>query len=60
MNKQADIFNPSAQDHIADAGKMADKPQRKGSGVMSEHDWQLWMRRVADRMRRMAADRQGA
>lgn len=59
MTKQADIFNPAA-DHIADAGKMVGKPQARGSGVMSEAQWQAWMRRVADRMRAMAAERRGA
>ena len=60
MTKQADIFTNPAADHIPDAGKMAEKPPRSGSGVMSEAQWQAWMRRVADRMRRMTADRQGA
>lgn len=59
MTKQVDIFNPAA-DHIPDAEKMADKPTRRGSGVMSEAQWQAWMARVAYRMRSMAADRQGA
>jgi hypothetical protein len=56
MTKQQDIFNPAA-DHIPDAGKMADKPPRSGSGVMSEAQWQAWMRRVADRMRAMQDQR---
>lgn len=56
MTKQADIFNPAAQPEPQDAPKAP----RKGAGIMSEHDWQVWMRRVADRMRAMAADRQGA
>jgi len=56
---QRDIFNPAAPDHIGDRTELT-KPTRKGSGVMSEAQWQAWMARVADRMRRMASDRQGA
>lgn len=30
-----------------------EKPTRKGSGIMSEPQWQVWMNRVSDRMRQM-------
>lgn len=55
MTGQRDIFNPAANPEQQDAPK----PKRPGSGAMSEAQWQAWMGRVADRMRRMAEDRQG-
>lgn len=54
MTGRSDIFNPAAHDHIANAGKMVPDPrqaQRPGSGVMSEAQWQAWMREVDKRMR---------
>lgn len=53
MTGQRDIFtNPTAKDKPAGQPPDPHEATRPGSGVMSEAQWQAWMRDVADRMRR--------